>query len=132
MTAQFRLKLVAIVLAAGASGCWSHVDALPWMDIPPYRDPPPGFSSTYHRALYGPRLRPVPPRDRPLEGVPPQSAGRDRVRQVQHTAPSGAKAKPTNEGAEAGDEPEQDERPKKTRLQSTFDYLMRSPEPIRF
>ena len=35
-------------------GCGRLIDALPYMDAPPYRDPVPGFSSSYHRALYGP------------------------------------------------------------------------------
>jgi hypothetical protein len=137
------------ILAAGmtiaASGCWSHIDALPWMDIPPYRDPPPGFSSTYHRALYGPRFRraspePGGPIDSAQRGTP-RTAEQGGVRQLQHTTPArppantvpqppavatGAES-PQKDDAETATEPM-----KRTPFRATYDFLMRPAEPLRF
>jgi hypothetical protein len=44
--------LLSLVLASGGVGC-TITDCLPCMCIPPYRDPPAGFSSTFYRYLYG-------------------------------------------------------------------------------
>jgi hypothetical protein len=43
----------ALIATAFAAGCARHIDRLPFLDFPPYHDPH-GFSSTYHRSLYGP------------------------------------------------------------------------------
>ena len=117
------LWLVLGLIAPTASGCWSHVDVLPWMDIPPYRDPPPGFSSTYHRALYGPRPTPPNPADISRRAAPATPGG-DELRLLRHAAD--APDAPRDTAADPDDEPA---RPR--RLPS-FDFLMRPAKPIRF
>lgn len=145
MRPLWKCHILAAGMTIAASGCWSHIDALPWMDIPPYRDPPPGFSSTYHRYLYGPRFRRVSPEavgpmDSAQRGTP-RTAEQGGVRQLQHTAParSPASVAPQPPGvaseAEASGkkEKEQSAEPvKRAPFRATYDFLMRPAEPLRF
>ncbi len=113
-----------VVSTAVFAGCWSHIDALPWMDIPPYRDPPPGFSSTYHRALYGPRPPKPAPAPTDVTNRPRPQKSEDRLELLRHSTPAENRDAATRED---GLEPA----PPSRRLPS-FDFLMRPAKPIRF
>jgi hypothetical protein len=64
-----RTAIIGVLTAAALAGCARHFDRLPYMDLPPYREPG-GFSSSYHRSLYGP----VPPGVPIASGAPQKLA----------------------------------------------------------